>query len=74
MREGRQGMNQGFYVYNVTDQRIPQNPFFTHPCIENANKEAERLAMANPGKTFQVLEICGQVTNRSLQWDYPTPF
>lgn len=64
-------MMQGFYVYNVTDHTAPR---FLHSELHEAEQEAERLAILNPGKTFQVLSLESQVKTCALEWDRVAPF
>lgn len=56
-------MKPGFYVYGK------DAPVFCHLSQESAEKEAERLAIANPGQVFQVLAILGQCKKESVTWE-----
>ena len=58
-------MKAGFYVYCVNGGA----PYFEHPTQKEAEAEAERLAISNPGRVFQVLAILGQCKKDSVTWD-----
>lgn len=59
-------MKPGFYVFNPCEG-IPR---IVHPTRTDAMVEAERLAILNPGKTFQVLAILDQCKKDAVQWDH----
>jgi len=44
---------------------------YQHDSKENAKKEAERLAIQNPGKRFAVLECIGVVIKNEVVWSFP---
>lgn len=44
-------------------------PIFRHPTRDAARIEAERLAIANPGEEFVVLESVAAVKKHVVQWD-----
>lgn len=50
-------------------------PTYRHPSLNAATQEAERLAKANPGRTFVVLEsVCARVADTMLSIDLkPAP-
>lgn len=50
-------MDPFWMVYGLGQQA----PTWMHPSAHAATREAERLARANPGKTFIVLEAIGAV-------------
>lgn len=44
-------------------------PTFKHYTLDAAKREAERLALNNPGERFHVLESLGTVrTHRPVEW------
>lgn len=48
-------------------------PTYQHPSMTSAANEAERLARANPGQTFHVLELIGTVRQVATHWQFPDP-
>jgi len=47
-----------------------QNPRYKHTSLEDAEKEAERLAKANPNQEFYVLKAVGKVKGSvSIEWE-----
>lgn len=52
------------------------NPQHRHPVECHARAEAERLARANPGQTFYVLETTGRVQAEAVpvEWAAPSSF
>ena len=46
-------------------------PTFKHNSLESAMKEAERLALANSGKIFHVMEVVASCKRNDVLWkDY----
>lgn len=43
-------------------------PTVKHPNFQTAKQEAERLARANPGRKFHVLESKGMCAFATVQW------
>lgn len=65
---------EGFYV---VWQPKGGNPRVRHDCKHNATLEAERLAQANPGREFYVLEAISVSRIRTVtteQLSTPIPF
>jgi hypothetical protein len=58
-------VNRFWFVWNCAGRA----PTIKHPSRTSANKEAERLALANPEHVFVVLESLGQYsTRRPVEW------
>lgn len=45
------------------------NPTFRHLTKQSAQREAERLALSNPGQAFTVLESVATVVKAEVQWE-----
>ena len=58
-------MLERYYVFNPEGGK----PIVTHPSLPIAKAEAERLAIANPGKRFQVLLVVGECRKNEVIWD-----
>lgn len=46
-------------------------PVVRHPTLEQARKEAERLARQDSGQSFYVLEAVGHCVKSDVRWDQP---
>ena len=56
-----------FLIWNP----IGRSPTYKHESIVTATKEAERLAVQNPGHEFHVLRAIGACTKRDVIWSRP---
>ena len=62
--------NGHYLIASYSDQTgmsVSRFPVF-HAVRETAQREAERLAKANPGKRFVVLSVNGSVVTNGVQW------
>ncbi|RJR07931.1 hypothetical protein C4588_06180 [Candidatus Parcubacteria bacterium] len=58
-------MDLKFYVYEPSSRYTK----FQHRTRVDAEKEAERLAIQNPGKSFEILAAVSVVVKNDVVWD-----
>jgi hypothetical protein len=54
-----------YYVFNPNGRA----PFTSHKTRADADNEAECLALANPGKYFEVLQRVARCKKGGVQWE-----